>query len=91
MRVFFRHKQQCEEIANMLSSLDLNTAKQRSSVQGFTLQAVARLSPNDAVLPQVLTICEMVKRGIGVVSCFQISNTSYICGETLFVIWKYCG
>jgi superfamily II RNA helicase len=58
----------------MLSSLDLNTAKQRSAVQGFTLQAVARLSPNDAVLPQVLAICEMVKRGIGVVSCLQISK-----------------
>jgi superfamily II RNA helicase len=50
----------------MLISLDLNTAAEGSIVQGFTLQTVARLSPVDAVLPQVLTICEMVKRGIGV-------------------------
>ena len=52
----------------MLRSLDLNTAAERSSVKGFTIQTVARLSPNDAVLPQVITICEMVERGIGVVS-----------------------
>jgi antiviral helicase SKI2 len=58
----------CEEIADMLRSLDLNTAAERSAVQGFTLQTVARLSPIDAVLPQVVTVCEMVKRGIGVVS-----------------------
>ena len=50
----------------MLRSLDLNTAAEGSIVQGFTLQTIARLSPNDAVLPQVLTVCEMVKRGIGV-------------------------
>lgn len=50
----------------MLRSLDLNTAKERSAVQGFSLQTVARLSENDAKLPQVLLICEMVQRGIGV-------------------------
>ena len=52
----------------MLRSLDLNTASERSAVQGFTLQTVGRLSPVDAVLPQVVGVCEMVKRGIGVVS-----------------------
>jgi antiviral helicase SKI2 len=59
-------KKKCEEIANMLRSLDLNTASERSAVQGFTIQAVARLSPNDAQLPQVLTVCEMVTRGVGI-------------------------
>ena len=71
------YKKKCEEIANMLRSLDLNTAAERSSVQGFTLQTVARLSPNDAVLPQVLTVCDMVKRGIGVVS-IPFSLTSFL-------------
>ena len=66
--VFSFSKKKCEEIAQMLRSLDLNTASERSAVQGFTLQTVARLSPSDAVLPQVLTVCDMVKRGIGVVS-----------------------
>jgi len=52
----------------MLRSLSLNTAAEKSAVQGFTIQTVARLSPNDSVLPQVLSVCEMVQRGIGVVS-----------------------
>ncbi|KAL3794566.1 hypothetical protein HJC23_008022 [Cyclotella cryptica] len=58
--------QKCEEIANMLRSLDLNTAAERSLVQSFTIQTVARLSPVDSNLPQVIATCEMVKRGIGV-------------------------
>lgn len=64
--VFTFSKKKCEEIANMLRSLDLNTAKERSAVQAFALQTVARLSQSDANLPQVLLIVEMVKRGIGV-------------------------
>lgn len=51
----------------MLRSLDLNTSVEHSAVHAFTTQTVARLSPVDATLPQVLTVCEMVKRGIGVV------------------------
>lgn len=64
--VFSFSKRKCEELAFGLSTLDLNTAKEASAVQGFTLQAVARLSTNDKELPQVLSICEMVRRGIGV-------------------------
>lgn len=64
--VFSFSKKKCEEIANMLRSLDLNTAKERSSVQAFTIQTIARLSQNDSMLPQVQMICEMVTRGIGV-------------------------
>lgn len=64
--VFSFSKKKCEEIAYMLRSLDLNTAKERGAVQAFTIQTVARLSQNDAKLPQVLTVCEMVQRGIGV-------------------------
>mmetsp|Transcript_57247 Transcript_57247/g.66112 ORF Transcript_57247/g.66112 Transcript_57247/m.66112 type:complete len:1455 (-) Transcript_57247:106-4470(-) len=64
--VFSFSKKKCEEIANMLRSLNLNTASECAAVQGFTLQTVARLSPIDATLPQVLSVCEMVKRGIGI-------------------------
>lgn len=64
--VFSFSQKKCEEIAQMLRSLDLNTAKERSAVQGFCKQAVARLSRNDAELPQVMTVCEMVQRGIGI-------------------------
>ena len=73
----------------MLRSLDLNTAAERSSVQGFTLQTVARLSPNDAVLPQVLTVCDMVKRGIGVVST-PFSLPSLILHWSVFFSYTSC-
>ena len=59
-------KKKCEEIAGMLRSLDLNTAAERNLVSSFTIQTVARLSPNDQCLPQVIKTVEMVKRGIGV-------------------------
>lgn len=64
--VFSFSKKKCEEIANMLRSIDLNSAKERSAILGFTMQTTARLSQNDSQLPQVLIICEMVLRGIGV-------------------------
>jgi antiviral helicase SKI2 len=64
--VFSFSKKKCEEIARMLQSLNLNTAKEQSLVRGFTLQTMARLSQNDSRLPQVLNLCEMVQRGIGI-------------------------
>eukprot|EP00984_Skeletonema_dohrnii_P009975 scaffold3846_cov127-Skeletonema_dohrnii-CCMP3373.AAC.8 len=59
-------KKKCEEIANQLRSLDLNTAAERNLVQSFAIQTVARLSPKDQDLPQVVNTVEMVKRGVGV-------------------------
>ena len=50
----------------MLRTLDLNTAVERNTAHAFTIQTMARLSPKDASLPQVLATCEMVKRGIGI-------------------------
>lgn len=64
--VFSFSKKKCEEIARMLQSLDLNTAKERNAVQGFVIQAVSRLSQKDQKLPQVIMISEMVERGIGI-------------------------
>lgn len=55
--VFTFSKKKCEEVANQLRSMDLNTAKERSAVQGFTLQTVARLSANDSKLPQGIVLC----------------------------------
>ncbi|KAG7355547.1 DEAD/DEAH box helicase domain protein [Nitzschia inconspicua] len=64
--IFTFSKKKCEEVANMLRSLDLNTSKENSSVRAFASQTVARLSPTDKFLPQVMAVCEMVERGIGV-------------------------
>jgi superfamily II RNA helicase len=61
----------CEELAQMLYSLDLNSATEKGTVHILTAQASARLSKSDSRLPQVQTVCEMVKRGIGVVSNYE--------------------
>lgn len=52
--IFSFSKKKCEEIADMLSSLDLHTAKERSAVTAFTLDTINKLSDNDKSLPQVL-------------------------------------
>jgi len=75
--VFTFSKKKCEEIANQLRSLDLNTAAEKGIVKGFTLQTRARLSEQDSHLPQVLAISEMVERGIGVVS-LSLASSSYV-------------
>jgi len=64
--VFSFSKKKCEEIANMLRTLDLNTAAERNAAHAFAIQTMERLSQIDATLPQVIVTCEMVKRGIGV-------------------------
>jgi antiviral helicase SKI2 len=62
--IFSFSKKKCEDIALSLRSLDLNSAAERAAVTGFTEQTIRRLNPSDAALPQVISICEMVKRGI---------------------------
>ena len=64
--VFSFSKKKCEEIASMLRSLDLNTANERNATRLFAKQTISRLSPIDAKLPQVLSVYELVCRGIGV-------------------------
>ena len=59
-------KKKCEEIANQLRSLNLNTASERNLVQSFAIQTVARLSPKDQILPQVINTVFLVKNGVGV-------------------------
>ena len=57
-------KRKCEELADSLRSLDLNTQQEKNAVQSFAIQTVNRLSPQDQILPQVIKTVEMVKRGI---------------------------
>ena len=82
--VFSFSKKKCEEIANMLRTLDLNTATERNAAHMFATQTMTRLSPNDASLPQVLQTCEMVKRGIGVVSSYLST------GAIFYEVCRYC-
>lgn len=50
----------------MLQSVDLNTAREKGSVEIFFQQCLAKLKPPDRVLPQVLTMKDSLGRGIGV-------------------------
>ncbi|KAG7391848.1 Helicase SKI2W [Phytophthora boehmeriae] len=64
--VFAFSKRLCEESANKLSKLDLSTPSERSEIHLFLETSVQRLQGSDRELPQVLTMKEMLKRGIGV-------------------------
>ena len=64
-------KRKCEELADSLRSLDLNTQQEKNLVQSFSIQTVNRLSPQDQILPQVIKTVEMVKRGIAGRSCLN--------------------
>ncbi|KAG2524178.1 hypothetical protein JM18_005143 [Phytophthora kernoviae] len=62
----FKFKRLCEESASKLSKLDLSTPSERSEIHLFLETSVQRLQGSDRELPQVLTMKEMLKRGIGV-------------------------
>ncbi|CAM9457103.1 unnamed protein product [Chrysoparadoxa australica] len=64
--VFSFSKKKCGEIADMLSSLTLTDAREQSEIHVFCANTVKRLQHQDARLPQVLKVQEMLKRGIGV-------------------------
>ncbi|CAM9564724.1 unnamed protein product, partial [Choristocarpus tenellus] len=64
--VFSFSKKKCQECAMGLSSLTLTDAKERSEIHLFCASAVKRLQDQDAQLPQVLALTEMLLRGIGV-------------------------
>ncbi|KAG2783781.1 DExH-box ATP-dependent RNA helicase [Phytophthora cactorum] len=64
--VFAFSKRLCEESASKLAKLDLSSPSERSEIHLFLETSVQRLQGSDRELPQVLTMKEMLKRGIGV-------------------------
>uniref|UniRef100_K3WVU5 Helicase SKI2W n=1 Tax=Globisporangium ultimum (strain ATCC 200006 / CBS 805.95 / DAOM BR144) TaxID=431595 RepID=K3WVU5_GLOUD len=64
--VFAFSKKLCEESASKLSKLDLSSPSERSEIHLFLESSIQRLQGSDRELPQVLTMKEMLKRGIGV-------------------------
>ncbi len=64
--VFSFSKRKCDECASLLSSLDLTDSSEKSAIHLQCAEAVARLDEDDSRLPQVVRVCEMVRRGIGV-------------------------
>ena len=63
---FTLSRNRCDTTANSLTSLDLTTAMEKSDIHHFIAKCVARLKGSDRKLPQVLSLTELLLRGIGV-------------------------
>jgi len=63
---FTLSRSRCDQNANMLTSLDLTTNIEKGDIHHFINKCVARLKGPDRKLPQVLTLTELLKRGIGI-------------------------
>jgi len=63
---FTLSRNRCDQNANNLGSLDLTTAVEKSDIHHFISKCVARLKGPDRKLPQVLSLSELLKRGIGI-------------------------
>ena len=64
--IFVFSKKRCEENAESLSNQDFCTAAEKSSIHMTIEKSIARLKPEDRVLPQIRRIREMLERGVAV-------------------------
>ncbi|KAK8194908.1 NUC185 domain-containing protein [Phyllosticta capitalensis] len=64
--VFVFSKKRCEENADALSNLDFCTASEKSAIHMTIEKSIARLKPEDRVLPQIRRLRELLSRGIAV-------------------------
>ncbi|KAL8761930.1 MAG: hypothetical protein Q9184_001999 [Pyrenodesmia sp. 2 TL-2023] len=64
--IFVFSKKRCEENADALSNLDFCTASEKSAIHMTIERSIARLKPEDRVLPQIRRLRELLSRGIAV-------------------------
>lgn len=64
--IFVFSKKRCEENADALSNQDFCTAQEKSAVHMLIEKSIARLKPEDRVLPQIIRLRELLSRGIAV-------------------------
>jgi antiviral helicase SKI2 len=64
--IFVFSKKRCEENANALSNLDFCTATEKSAIHMIIERSIARLKPEDRMLPQIRRLRELLSRGIAV-------------------------
>ncbi|CCU76706.1 hypothetical protein BGHDH14_bgh06440 [Blumeria hordei DH14] len=64
--IFVFSKKRCEENADALSNQDFCTNTERSAIHMIIEKSIARLKPEDRLLPQILRIRDMLGRGIAV-------------------------
>ena len=64
--IFVFSKKRCEENADALSNLDFCTASEKSATHTIIDRSMARLKPEDRILPQIRRLRELLGRGIAV-------------------------
>lgn len=64
--IFVFSKKRCEENADALSNQDFCTSQEKSAIHMIIERSIARLKPEDRVLPQIIRIRELLSRGIAV-------------------------
>ncbi|KAL2015537.1 hypothetical protein VTK56DRAFT_5248 [Thermocarpiscus australiensis] len=64
--IFVFSKKRCEENADALSNQDFCTAQEKSAIHMTIEKSIARLKPEDRVLPQIIRLRELLSRGIAV-------------------------
>ena len=64
--IFVFSKKRCEQNADALSNLDYCTASEKSAIHMTIERSIARLRPEDRVLPQIRRLRELLGRGIAV-------------------------
>lgn len=64
--IFVFSKKRCEENADALSNQDFCTANEKSQIHMIIERSIARLKPEDRLLPQIVRLRELLGRGIAV-------------------------
>ncbi|KAL8800342.1 MAG: hypothetical protein Q9182_005236 [Xanthomendoza sp. 2 TL-2023] len=64
--IFVFSKNRCEQNADALSNLDFCTAIEKSATHMIIERSIARLKPDDRMLPQIRRLRELLGRGIAV-------------------------
>jgi antiviral helicase SKI2 len=64
--IFVFSKKRCEENADALRNQDFCTAQEKSAIHMIIEKSIARLRPEDRVLPQIVRLRDMLGRGIAV-------------------------
>ncbi len=64
--IFVFSKKRCEENADALSNQDFCTANEKSQIHMIIEKSIARLKPEDRLLPQIVRLRDLLGRGIAV-------------------------
>lgn len=64
--IFVFSKKRCEQNADALSNLDFCTASEKSAIHMIIERSIARLKPDDRLLPQIRRVRELLSRGVAV-------------------------